>query len=148
MKFKPKYNYMKYWRLIRYYVKAKHGLGLADLELLMFLHDEEYFTQDMFNKFNEVLSWDRLRFIRLKKDGWIQMYQNKIKNRKALYGISYKTETLMNYIYKALAGNPLPEDPSNSPLYKKNVSYTDKVYRNLISEMNETIKQSQRQTLE
>ena len=37
---------------------------------------------------------------------------------------------------------------SNNPMFKKNVSYSDKVYRNMIKQMNEFIKQQRHQTHE
>ena len=33
----PDHDFMKYWRVIRYWVKAKYGLGTPDLEMLLFL---------------------------------------------------------------------------------------------------------------
>ena len=38
-----KNDYLKYWRVIRYFVKAKYGLSTADLEVLLFLYSEKYF---------------------------------------------------------------------------------------------------------
>jgi hypothetical protein len=44
-------------------------------------------------------------------------------------------------LYKKLNGEEIPESPSSNPLFLKNVSYTDKVYRNYIKEMNSFIRQ-------
>ena len=32
---------LKYWRVIRYFVKRKHGLTTCDLEMLLFLYSED-----------------------------------------------------------------------------------------------------------
>jgi hypothetical protein len=39
-------DYLKYWRVIRYYIKNKYGLTQADLDILLFLYSEQYFTKD------------------------------------------------------------------------------------------------------
>ena len=48
---------------------------------------------------------------------------------------------MIDSFYKKLAGEEIPETSTGNPLFKRNVSYTDKVYRNMIIEMNEFIKQ-------
>ena len=34
----PTHDYLKYWRIIRYWVKATYGLTTPDLEMLLFLY--------------------------------------------------------------------------------------------------------------
>ena len=33
----PDHDYLKYWRVIRFWVKATYQVGTADLEMLLFL---------------------------------------------------------------------------------------------------------------
>ena len=56
----PKNNYMKYYRVIRYFIKKKYNLTQADLEMLYFLHDEEYFSKVIFKKYNDIMTWDKI----------------------------------------------------------------------------------------
>ena len=63
-----KSNYLKYWRVIRYFIKHKYGLTQADLDMLLFLYSEDYFSKDKFEEFDELLSWDVNRFDRLLRD--------------------------------------------------------------------------------
>jgi len=51
-------------------------------------------------------------------------------------------------IYKKLNGDEIGEHPAVNPLFKVNVSYMDKVYRQKIVEMNEFIKQQRHLSLE
>ena len=44
-------------------------------------------------------------------------------------------------MYDKLSGEELSVDPQTNPMFKKNVKYTDKVYRNMIIKMNEFIRQ-------
>ena len=72
---KPNNDYLKYWRVIRYFVKAKYGLTQSDLDVLLFLYSEKYFNKDKFEEFDELLSWDEDRFDRLLRDEWISCFR-------------------------------------------------------------------------
>ena len=41
---KDTHNYLKYWRIIRYWVKAKYNLTTPDIEMILFLYSEDYFA--------------------------------------------------------------------------------------------------------
>jgi hypothetical protein len=142
------YDYLKYWRVIRYFYKRKYGLGQADLDMLLFLYSESYFTKDKFTEFDELLSWDINRFERLLHDGWIVVFRKRMGARKALYELSYKGTRMVTEIYKKLNGDEIPTSVSHNPVFKKNVSYADKVYRNMIISMNASIRQQRHQTPE
>jgi hypothetical protein len=142
--FKPSVDFMKYWRVIRYYVKAKYGITTADLDVLLFLYSEGYFNKQKFTEFNQVISWDKERFARLLRDGWISVFRTRRKNQTTLYEISFKGKRVVLHVYRILNGDTISENKSTNPLFLANTSYNDKVYRNLIIEMNKTIRQQQR----
>jgi hypothetical protein len=131
-----KSDYLKYWRVIRYFVKAKYSLSQADLDVILFLYSEQYFGKDKFEEFDALLSWDVKRFDRLLRDGWISIFRKRKGNKKTLYELSYKGIRLVDSIYKKLNGEEIPSTGPNNPLFHKNVSYLDKVYRDMIIEMN------------
>ena len=138
------HNYLKYWRVIRYFVKRKYGLTNCDLEMLLFLYQEDIFSKKKFIGFANLLRWDRRRFQRLVDQGWIELFRERKKNIKSLYSITYKTKRLCDSIYKKLSGEEIPSSMKSNPIFAKNVSYTDTVYKNMILEMNEFIKQQRR----
>ena len=135
------HDYLKFWRVIRYFIKAKYGLTQADLDMLLFLESEKFFSKDDFDSYNELMSWDKNRFENLRTNGWIELFRKNNGKRKAIYQLSYKTARVIKSIYNKLEGEEIPESPSTNPMFLKNVSYTDKVYRNYIKEMNKFIKQ-------
>ena len=134
-------DYLKYWRVIRYFIKAKYGLTTSDLDILLFLQSEKYFSKDDFDEFNELISWDKNRFNTLLKDKWIEVFRKNTSKSKAVYQLSYKSTRVLVSLYKKLNGEEIPESPSSNPLFLKNVPYTDKAYRNYIKEMNSFIRQ-------
>lgn len=134
-------DYLKYWRVIRQYIKIKYNLTQSDLDILLFLKSETYFSKDKFLEFDEILSWDKQRFEKLRQQGWIEVFRKRVGKHKALYQLSFKSKRMLASIYKKLNGEEIPTSPSQNKMFAKNVSYSDKVYRNMIIEMNRSIKQ-------
>lgn len=134
-------DYLKYWRVIRYFIKAKYGLTQSDLDVILFLNSEGYFSKDKFDEFDELLSWDEKRFDRLHAKGWIQTFRKRNGPTKAIYVLSYKAKRVCTSIYKKLNGEEIPTSQSANPMFAKNVKYTDKVYRNFIKNLNTSIRQ-------
>ncbi len=137
-------DYLKYWRVIRYYVKAKYGLTQADLDMLLFLYSEQYFTKAKFKEFDQLISWNVKRFDYLLRDGWIVVFRRQFGTTGAVYELSFKTSRLISSIYKKLSGEEIPTCNVNNNMFAKNVKYTDKVYKNFIIEMNKTAKGKKR----
>ena len=50
----PTHNYLKYWRVIRYWAKAKYGLTTPDLDMMFFLYSEDYFNKTKFKDFEQI----------------------------------------------------------------------------------------------
>jgi hypothetical protein len=109
--------------------------------MLLFLYSEKYFGRDRFKEFESLLEWDANRFQRLVKEGWIERFRNRVGKRKALYKLPIKTTRMIQSIYRKLNGEEIPVSLSQNRMFAKNASYTDKVYRNMIMEMNAVIKQ-------
>jgi len=138
-------DYLKYWKVIRQYMKSKHGLTQSDLDVLLFLYSEPYFDKEKFKEFNNILSWDKYRFNDLLQDGWIENFRKQHGTRRGIYNLSSKAKAVVRDIYRKLNGEEIPVHNSYNKMFARNVSYTDKVYRNMIIEMNAAIKQRQRQ---
>ena len=137
----PSHNYLKYWRIIRYWVKAKYKLSTPDLEMLLFLYSEDIFNKEQFKKYEEVMSWEYPRFARLLRDDWIHVWRKREGNKATLYELTYKAKRIITMIYKKLNGEEIAETAHSNPLFRNDASYMDKVYRNTIIEMNDFIKQ-------
>ena len=134
-------DYLKYWKVIRQFVKIKYGLTQSDLDMLLFLYSEIYFDKDKFLEFDSLLGWDRQRFERLRCEGWIEVFRKRAGKYKALYKLSSKSNAMIRSIYKKLNGEEIPVSQSQNKMFARNVSYSDKRYRDMIKEMNAVIKQ-------
>jgi DNA-binding transcriptional regulator PaaX len=81
-------------------------------------------------------------------DGWIEVFRKRMNGKKSLYQISDKGRNIVMDIYRKLNGEEIPTSLSQNPMFQKNVSYSDKVYRNMVKDMNTFIRQQRRQTPE
>tara|TARA_R110000751_G_scaffold213448_1_gene316998 strand:+ start:421 stop:903 length:483 start_codon:yes stop_codon:yes gene_type:complete len=137
----PSHNYLKYWRVIRFWVQAKYKLTTPDLEMLLYLYSEDIFNKEQFKKYEEIMSWDEKRFRMLLRDGWIHVWRKREGNKATLYELTYKAKRIITMIYKKLNGEEIAETAHSNPLFRHDASYVQKVYRNTIVEMNKFIKQ-------
>lgn len=135
------HNYLKYWKVVKQFVKTKYDISTADLEMLLFLRSEKYFSKEDFDEFNELFHWEKNRFERLRQEGWIDVFRKKTGNRRVLYQLSYKAQRMLTSVYKKLEGEEIPESKSSNPQFLADVSYTDKVHRNYIKKLNQSIRQ-------
>lgn len=138
-------NYLKYWRVVRYFINAKYGISQPDLEMLIFLYDEPYFTRAKFKEFDKVFSWDKDRFNRLVRNGWVEKISVESKSRRGVYNLSFQAKRIVKYVYSLLEGKEFPTDDSNNPVFRRDVSYTDKVYRNAMMGINSIQRQHRAQ---
>ena len=145
-----KSDYLKYYKVVRKFMKEKHGLSQADLDMLLFLRSEGFFTSKKFNEFNQIISWDRWRMDRLKNNGWIEIYRDAPKKLKPgdikfVYRLTYKAKMVIDRMYDYLNGDNLPMTPNKNPLMKTNISFSSKVTRNFIKNLNSQLKENQPQ---
>ena len=115
-------NLLKYYRLVRKWACKTYNLKDADLELLIYLDCKSRFTRNEFIEGVYTYSWDKNRWERLRREGWIEVWRH--RNRT----------TIKYSIYKTLLGEEdIPTSERN--IFYNNKSYTDKVYNKAIDDM-------------
>ena len=129
-------NLLKYYRLIRKWACKTYGLKDAELELLIYLDCKIHFTRNDFIEGVYTYSWDKNRWERLRRDGWIDVWRqrNRTTMKYTIYKTSFKCQNLIKRIYRImLAQEDLPT--SQRSVFYNNKSYTDKVYNKAIDDM-------------
>lgn len=148
---KMKDNWLKHWKTVAHWAQKKYDLKRADLDMIIFIYDEKFFTYYDFERFQSITSWDRSRFKRLVDEGWIIKFKKKDywKGTPNVYEISYKGRKLVDRIYKLLSGEEdFPTSTRRNPVMKRG-SYSDKVYSTRMYEINKANQQRRsRQFLE
>ena len=139
----PQHNYMKYWRVIRYWAMKTYEVTGAELEMLFFLHDERLFKISQFDRYDNVFSWNNARFYTLKRKGLIHVWREGKCNEARLYELTFKGKKMITNIYKKMNGEePIPTSERRNPVFKKNGTYSDKVYAMAIVDFNNELKES------
>ena len=131
------HNFLKYWRVVKYYIKEKYQISEPEIEMLLFLYDENVFSKKDFNWFSATMSWDKKRFSKMVDDGYIKIWRNRKETQKSsLYELTIKSKRICNHLYKKLMQEEIiSEDPYRNEIFKGK-SYMDKIYKSVIKKMN------------
>ena len=126
----------KYYRLVRKWACKTNDLKDADLELLIYLDCKGRFTRKEFMDGAYIYSWDKNRWERLRREGWIEAWRH--RNRKdikyTIFKTSFKCQLMITKIYKILLGEEDMPISFRSVFYK-NKTYTDKVFNKAIDDI-------------
>lgn len=133
-------DYLKYYRVIFYYYRRKYDISQQELDMLLFLYSEGYFDYIKIKEYQGILPWNKNRIKTMTEKGLIEIFREKQRTRR-LYQLSKKGKNIVNGIYEKLNGDAVPMTYTNNPMFAKNVSYSDKVYKQMIKKMNEARKQ-------
>jgi hypothetical protein len=132
------YNFLKYYRVVRYYIKKKYDITLMELDMILYLYDMPFFRKEDFNYYGNTMSWDKKRFYEMIKKGLIKEWRpGKEQYAKAkMYELSHKAKSICSLTYKKLLQEEtISEKTVSNPIFKKE-TYMDKVYKNVIEKMN------------
>ena len=126
----------RYYRLVRKWACKTYGLTDADLELLISLDCIGRFTRKEFQDGEYIMSWDKLRWERLRREGWIEVWRqrNRTTIKYTIYKTSFKCSQVISRMYRILLGEEdVPTGERN--VFYKNKTYTDKVFNKAVDDM-------------
>ena len=129
-------NLFKYYRLVRKWICKTYSIKDADLELLIYLDCKKRFTRKEFLDGVYTYSWDKSRWERLRRDGWIDVWRhrNRTTIMYSVFKTSWKCGQMISRIYRILLGEEdLPT--SERSVFYNNKTYTDKVFNKSIDDM-------------
>ena len=92
-----KVDFLKNYRLISRWACKNNTLSISDLELLFYLDPISYFTINDFKDGTIYYSWDKTRFYRLQRDGWIDKVhigKGRYRDHNKYKAVSYTHLTL------------------------------------------------------
>lgn len=137
------HDFLKYWRVVRYYITKQYNISYPELELLLYLYDEGVFTKTDFKDFEQSMSWSKGRFEELMDRGLIRKWRDRRKAGHAnLYELTQQAKLICNQTYKKLTQEePISEDKYRNEVFRSN-NYMDKIYKRLIRKMNSVQKET------
>ena len=129
---------LKHYRIIRRWACKTHKIKDADLELLIYFDCLELFTRQDYLNGVYTYSWDKNRWERLRREGWIETWRhrNRTTIKYSMYKTSFKCTQLISRIYRMLLGTEdLPTSIRRNKIMEGN-SYSDKVMIKAINLIN------------
>ncbi len=131
-------NLLKHYRIIRRWACRNNDLKDADLELLIYFDCMRHFTKHDYMEGTYAYSWDKHRWDRLLKEGWITVWRhrNRTTQKYNIYEVSFKCKQLIKRMYRIMLGKEdLPTSKQRNSIMRNN-TYTDKVLRKAIDNVN------------
>lgn len=126
-------DYLKYLRPIRRIMCKKLDISQMELDLLLFLRSEKYFSARKIKEYEKIIKWDWRRVPRLIEKGHLEIFRNHKKGQWGrLYKISYPTQRALTEMYHWLNGEDIATSRGKNPLIRKKLKYTDKRYRDFL----------------
>lgn len=133
----PKEDYLKYYRIVRYWACKYYNISFPNLEIILFLHSEGLFTENYFEDYAKICGFTQGRFDDLRKDGWVVIFKRPTKFEVSTYELSKKARNMVFTIYRKLNGlEPISERHTNNPLFMASAGYAEKQYAKAIIDMN------------
>ena len=131
-------NLLKHYRIIRRWACRNNNLKDADLELLIYFDCMDHFTKHDYMEGTYAYCWDKHRWDRLLKEGWITVWRNRNRTTQKynIYKVSFKCKQLIKRMYRIMLGEEdLPTSKQRNSIMRNN-TYTDKVLRRAINNVN------------
>ena len=131
-------NLLKHYRIIRKWACKNNNITDAELELLVYLDCLDLFTKHDFELGSYSYSWDKKRWDRLLKEGWITVWRrrNNTTQKYNIYKVSFKCKQLISRMYRIMLGEEDIPTSSHRNKIMKGGSYTDKVLITSIKNVN------------
>ena len=133
-------DFLKYYGIIRQYVKKKYGLNTHYFEMMCFLYSEGIFSLKTMEQYNQFIPFAKNKRKNLINMGFISVFREATLQRGALYEVSMKGRAMMRDVYDRLTG----EKPID--LIKNPKTFSERQFNRVANRTNEDFKeQRQRQ---
>jgi len=137
-RYEPPNDYLKFYKVARYWAKRKYDLSGAEIDMILFLRSEHIFARAAFDEYKNIFSWDTKLFEKLLRKGWVSKWREAYKTRHALYELSFKGKRLVSDIYKKCNGeDDYSTIAAKNPCFNRGkANYADKVYSSQMLKIN------------
>jgi hypothetical protein len=142
----PRFDTMKYWKVIRNWAKQKYKISISDMDMLFFLYSEGLFTKDCFDEFMRTMLFDKDKFEKFRTRGFIIKWRNEGYRQKAMYELSYSAKRLVYSIYAKLNGeDEIPTNKQQNPMDLAGSTKATKRYYALINKFNAEVRERKKE---
>ncbi len=132
-------NYLKNWRVVRYYIQKKYDLNIKELEIILYLYDMGVFTRKDLNEYARICSWGNQVSKLLVDRDLIRLWRKGEARQRDLFELTQPAKLICNHTYKKLNGEEsISENPYRNDIFKGSTQI-DKAYKKLIKKMNQNL---------
>lgn len=120
------------YRLIQRTLSVINGLKVSEFDLILFLNPIKYFTIHDFKDGIFTMSWDKERFYRLQREGWIKkVFEGRgWKGGHSKYTITQKGKLLVARLGRII------DRKEDLPMIKKPENYAQRILNTAIKKYN------------
>jgi hypothetical protein len=148
---KRNFDFLKYWSLVRHWAIVQYGITQEEIDTLMYLYSEPYFSRDQYNEFADVLMGKKNSLTDFINRGYIveidlvDKTNGEKVSSKQIYKLSFKMNSIMSAIYdRVLLKTQISESNKITKVFQVfKTTIKDRKVAKLIVKMNETAKSIQ-----
>ena len=130
-------DFLKYIKVVRAWVRHKHGLSLEDFELLCYLYSEHVFDANQFDKYCQIFGFTQNRRKDLMDKGLVVYFRKPEPGKRAIFELSFKAKSIMKQVYEMLQGErPIPKLSDIKPVNNKPHHFAKRQYDRVIDRLN------------
>ncbi len=128
-------DFLKYYGIIRQYVKKKYDMNTHYFEMMCFLYSEGIFNLKTMEQYNQFLPFSQNKRKNLITMGYISVFREATMTRGALYEVSMKGRAMMRDVYDRLTGEKAIE------LIKNPKTFSERQFNRVAKRTNEDFKE-------
>jgi hypothetical protein len=144
-----KHDFLKNWGLVRKFTMYEYDIKkVNDLEMILYLYGEHLFNRTTFREYANFMPWDKDRFNRLYRYGFISKWRTKGFGEAELFELSPMAKKMVSGMHKKLLGiDMFPE--TNLRIYNQTATFSQKTVAIAVKRFNNKLKErKQRPSLE
>jgi hypothetical protein len=130
-------DFLKYIKVVRAWVRHKHGLSIEDFEMLCYLYSEHVFDNHQFDQYAQIFGFTQDRKRDLMEKGLIIHFRKPKPGQRAIFELSYKAKSLMKQVYEMLQGErEIPKLSDIKPINNRPHHFAKRQYDRVIERAN------------
>jgi hypothetical protein len=131
------YDFLKYIKVVRAWVRHKHGLSIEDFEMLCYLYSEQIFDNHQFDQYAQIFGFTQDRKREMMEKGLIIHFRKAKPGQRAIFELSYKAKAIMKQVYEMLQGErEIPKLSDIKPINNRPYHFTKRQYDRVIDRLN------------
>jgi hypothetical protein len=131
------HDFLKYIKVVRAWVRHKHGLSIEDFEMLCYLYSEQIFDNHQFDQYSQIFGFTQDRKREMMEKGLIIHFRKAKPGQRAIFELSYKAKAIMKQVYEMLQGErEIPKLSDIKPINNRPYHFTKRQYDRVIDRLN------------